>query len=246
VNGSDPTTRVTLREVELVPARPPARTPDSQTDAAVEVARRSEDVLVGEEIVRHRRASRIIHWTTSLLFFACLFTGMPIWSPIFGWMASLFGGLAVCRWLHPWSGAAFFVASVVMFFHWVREMILEPSERDWLGPKLVRYMRLEATDPDVGKYNGGQKLFFWAVSLASLGLLVTGLFPLVVRATAILLHDVTFVLFTIAIVGHIYLGTAAEPGTFRSMTRGTVSKPWARLHHPRWYREVTGEDSRPL
>ena len=28
------------------------------------------------------------------------------------------------------------------------------------------------------------------------------------------------------------------------MTRGTVTRAWARLHHPRWYREVTGEEPR--
>jgi formate dehydrogenase subunit gamma len=50
--------------------------------------------------------------------------------------------------------------------------------------------------------------------------------------------------FVVAIVFHVYLGTAAEPGTFRSMVRGTVTRPWARLHHPRWYREVLGEDTR--
>jgi hypothetical protein len=65
------------------------------------------------------------------------------------------------------------------------------------------------------------------------------------RETSYLLHDVTFIFFAVAVVGHIYLGTAAEPGTFRSMTRGTVTKPWARLHHPRWYREVTRGESGP-
>jgi len=223
----------------------------SQADPAVTVARDREDVVVGAEIARHRRASRVIHWSTALFFFACVFTGMPIWSPIFGWMASLFGGLAVCRWLHPWSGVAFFFFSALMFVHWAREMMLERADRGWFGAKLVRYMRYDTSaDEDVGKYNGGQKLFFWAVSLAAVALLVSGLvmwfpesFPAAVREVAILLHDVTFILFAVAIVGHIYLGTAAEPGTFHSMTRGTVTKPWARLHHPRWYREVTGEDS---
>jgi formate dehydrogenase subunit gamma len=60
------------------------------------------------------------------------------------------------------------------------------------------------------------------------------------RSVSILLHDLAFIGFFCAIVAHIYLGTAAEPGTFGSMTRGTVSKAWARLHHPRWFREVTG------
>ena len=43
---------------------------------------------------------------------------------------------------------------------------------------------------------------------------------------------------------NIYLGTAALPGTFGSTTRGTVTKAWARLHHPGWYRDVTGEGTR--
>jgi formate dehydrogenase subunit gamma len=221
-------------------------------DAAVAAGRDREDVVVGNEIVRHRRASRVIHWSVAVFFFVCVLTGMPIWSPIFGWMAHLFGGLAVCRWLHPWSGVAFSLSSVVMFFHWKREMALEQSEKGWIGPKIFEYMRYESDDQNVGKYNGGQKLLFWALSLAALGLLATGIvmwFPMafsqVLRLLSILLHDATFILAAVAIVFHIYLGTAAEPGTFGSMTRGTVSKAWARLHHPRWYREVTGDVTRP-
>jgi formate dehydrogenase subunit gamma len=103
----------------------------------------------------------------------------------------------------------------------------------------------------VGKYNGGQKLFFWATALGAVGLLLSGLliwfpraFPRLLLEFSYVIHDVTFILFTVAIVFHIYLGSAAEPGTFGSMTRGTVTRGWARFHHPRWYREVTGEEAR--
>jgi formate dehydrogenase subunit gamma len=65
-------------------------------------------------------------------------------------------------------------------------------------------------------------------------------FPWRLRQVCIVLHDIGFIFWFVAIVGHIYLGTAAEPGTFRSMTRGTVTRAWARLHHPKWYRDVTG------
>lgn len=226
--------------------------PEIHFDPAVAVARSREDVAVGGEIVRHRRASRLIHWSVAFTFFVCVASGMPIWSAKFGWMASLFGGLTVCRWLHPWAGVVYFLSALVMFVHWRREMVLDASEKSWLGPKALEYMRYEGDDSNVGKYNGGQKLLFWAVSLAAIGVLATGIvlwFPLefgsVVREAAILLHDLTFILFAVAIVLHIYLATAAEPGTFGAMTRGTVTKSWARLHHPRWYREVTGDDSRP-
>jgi formate dehydrogenase subunit gamma len=221
-------------------------------DPAIVRARDVEDVVVGDQIVRHRLASRVIHWSVALTFFASLLSGLPIWTPIFGWMAGLFGGLQVCRWLHPWAGVAFTVASAVMFFHWLKEMILRPEERDWLGPKTLRYLRHETTeDEDVGKYNGGQKLFFFVVSLGAVGLLASGIvlwlpvsFPPLLKEIAILLHEVTFILFAVAIVFHIYLGTAAEPGTFGSMVRGTVTRSWARLHHPGWYRQVTGEEPR--
>jgi formate dehydrogenase gamma subunit len=70
-------------------------------------------------------------------------------------------------------------------------------------------------------------------------------FPRLLLEFSYLIHDVTFILFAVAIVFHIYLGTAAEPGTFGSMVRGTVTREWARLHHARWYREViSGEESR--
>jgi formate dehydrogenase subunit gamma len=39
---------------------------------------------------------------------------------------------------------------------------------------------------------------------------------------------------------HIYEATAAQPGTFRAMMRGTVEKQWAKFHHPAWYRQMTG------
>lgn len=224
--------------------------PSAHMDAAVAAARDREDIVVGNEIVRHRRSSRVIHWSVAVTFLLCVATGMPIWTPLFGWMASLFGGLSVCRVLHAWVGLAFFLSSAVMFFHWLAEMRFEPGEKGWLGPKLFEYMRYEGDDSQVGKYNGGQKLLFWAVSLGALALALSGLvmwfplaFPQLLREFSYLLHDATFILFVVAIVFHVYLGTAAEPGTFGSMTRGTVTRRWARFHHPRWYREVTGEQA---
>ncbi len=226
----------------------PSRRP---MDPAVLVARDKEDVLVGNEIIRHKLSSRVIHWIVAVTFFGCLFTGMPIWTPVFGWMASLFGGLTVCRVIHPWLGIAFFIAVLVETIDWAADMKFEPQERGWWGPKLIRYMRWEVEDEEVGKYNGGQKFFFWSMGLGALGLLLSGLlmwfprtFPRILMEFAYLLHDVTFILFAVAIVFHVYLGTSAEPGTFRSMTRGTVTKKWARLHHSRWYREVMGEEPR--
>ena len=221
-------------------------------DSAIVVGRKRDNVIVGGEIIRHRRATRLIHWSVALTFFISLVSGMPIWSPLFGWMATLVGGLEVARIIHPYAGVAFFLVSILQFFHWLGEMIFSSEERGWWRPStLARYLRWEH-DPAMeggGKYNAGQKMFFWAVCLGAVGFLVSGIpmwfplaFPPIFREIAYLLHDITFILFVIGVIFHIYLGTAGEPGTFRSMTRGTVTRSWARLHHPGWFRKVGAED----
>jgi formate dehydrogenase subunit gamma len=225
---------------------------ESLGEVAVARARSTEDLVVGDDIVRERLSARVVHWSVALTFFVCLFTGLPIWTPYLGFLANLFGGLHVCRLLHPWAGVAFAAASVLMFRQWVSQMLLTRADREFITPRgMLRYFEYRNDDAQVGKYNGGQKMLFWAAALGALGLLASGLvmwfplaFPQPLREASYLLHDVAFSLFFAMIIGHIYLGTAAEPGTFRSITRGTVTKSWARLHHPLWYREVTGEEPR--
>ena len=48
--------------------------------------------------------------------------------------------------------------------------------------------------------------------------------------------------FVVGVIYHVYMSTAAMPGTLRAMTRGTVTRAWAKWHHPRWYREVSGKN----
>jgi formate dehydrogenase subunit gamma len=233
---------------------PPTSLPHLPGDPAVLVARRMEDVVVGNEIARHNLLSRYSHWAVAVSFVLAMLTGMPIWTPVFGWMATLFGGLTVCRLLHPWAGVAFVLFSVERFFQWLRDMHLGPEDVDWFRQRRSKVTRAGIDDSRVGKYNGGQKLYFWAVSLGAVGLLISGLviwlprlFPPIVRELAFLLHDFTFICFAVSLVVHVYLSTAAEPGTFGSMSRGTVTLAWARLHHPRWWRELTsGERSREI
>lgn len=208
-------------------------------------ARSVEDVVVGHEIIRHRLSSRVIHWAVADSFFFCVLTGIPIWTPLFGWLGNLWGGLSVCRVLHPFFGSFFFLAAATMFLHWKAEMALTKEERGWVGPRLLAYLRDAENHEKIGKYNGGQKVFFFTAILAALGLLASGVvlwfplsFPRWLRLAAILLHTVTFSALLVSIVFHIYLATTAEPGTFNAMTRGTVSKAWARIHHPGWYRQL--------
>src|SRR5204862_7362921 len=157
---------------------------------------------------------------------------VPIRSPIFRWMAASVGGVEVARIIHPYAGVLFFLVSVLQFFHWLGDMHFRADEKgSWHPSKLMAYMRYEDTMPEGGKYNPGQKVFFWAVTLGAFGFLVSGVvmwFPLqfrpIVREVAILLHDITFICFFVGVVMLIYLGTAAAPGPLRSIVLGTVPR----------------------
>jgi len=219
-------------------------------DPAIEAASTREDIVVGGQLVRFRWSTRALHWSVALTFVLALLTGLPIWTPIFGWLAYLFGGLQVVRWLHPWIGIVFSALILLQFIDWARAMRMTPADRRFVRLRnFLSYMRWELHDEEVGKFNGGQKLLFWLSALATLGLLLTGvvlwfpeLFSEALRQASWLLHDITFILFTLLIIGHVYLGIV-EPGTFTGMIKGTVSRDWAKLNHPAWYREVTAAES---
>jgi len=63
-------------------------------------------------------------------------------------------------------------------------------------------------------------------------------------AVSYFIHDIAAIAMLFAFIIHLYEGTAAQPGTFQSMTNGTVTKEWAWTHHPAWYEKVTGRDPR--
>jgi formate dehydrogenase subunit gamma len=95
--------------------------------------------------------------------------------------------------------------------------------------------------PPAGKYNAGQKLFFWVQSLLGIVFVATGLllwFPESFGAgllnTMRLLHYAAALAGGLLLIVHVYLGTVAYPGTARGMIEGTVTTAWARLHHSRW------------
>lgn len=104
---------------------------------------------------------------------------------------------------------------------------------------------------DVGFFNAGQKLYFWAVVVSGVLFLVTGLLLWFddaasrwLVALSYVVHDIAALVMLGGFIIHVYEGAAAQPGAFRSMTDGTVTQEWAWTHHPAWYRDVTGRDPR--
>jgi formate dehydrogenase subunit gamma len=215
--------------------------------------RNGRTVVYAGELLRHSVYTRVVHWAVAIFFILSSLTGFAIFSPwLYAWIAPIFGGGALTRLLHPWFALAFCAAFLLQMLNWLRPMRWGASDRRWLR-RIRGYVtnqeKLESED--VGKFNAGQKLWFWAIVFSSAIFLITGLvlwwpeiFGRAPMSLAYFLHDVAGLLMLGGFIIHVYESTAQMPGTYRSIVRGTVTEAWAWTHHPRWYREVTGRDPR--
>jgi formate dehydrogenase subunit gamma len=197
------------------------------------------------KIIRFSVTERLVHWAVALSFLYAALTGLSLWSPRLYWLAAVFGGGVTVRAWHPWAGALFVVIFLKMFISWRRQMRLDSDDRRWL--KLAhRYAAHDyAALPEAGRFNGGQKSLFWLQALNGVLLLLSGIvlwwpesMSRLLREAAVLIHPIAGVLAIAGLIVHIYMGTAATPGSFRAMTQGWVKPGWAASHHPKWYREI--------
>ncbi len=223
-----------------------------------EVARRrvgahGRTVVYAGEILRHPVYTRVLHWSVAIFFLLSLLSGFAIYSPwLYHWLTPLFGGGPMTRLLHPWFSLGFVLFFLLQFLNWLKPMAWGPEDREWMRHMRAYVANEEKLEPEsVGYFNGGQKIYFWAIAVSAVLFLLTGIpmwfpeiFGRIAVAISYVLHDVAALVMLVGFIVHIYEGTASQPGTFQSMTRGTVSNAWAWTLHPAWYRWATGRDPR--
>lgn len=201
-------------------------------------------------ILRYTLAERVVHWVAGLAYVYVLLTGLAFYSPHLYWIAILLGGAPTSRYWHPWIGLVFAATLFRMLRIWINDMHITQPDRAW-AKSIGRYIRNEDEDlPPIGRFNAGQKYFFWVMLYAGITMLVSGLvlwFPeripwsfRFLRYAAILLHVSAALVSIGAFIIHVYMGTAMVRGGFTSIIRGEVSPDWAKMHHRLWYSKVTG------
>jgi formate dehydrogenase subunit gamma len=205
-------------------------------------------ILSGRRVLRYTVEERVIHWLSALSFIYALLSGLALYAPGLFWLSSILGGGFLARALHPWGGVLFMVMCAWMYRMWRADMRITPADRQWQNA-IGHYIRNEDEAlPPIGRFNAGQKYFFWVMFWGGLLLLGSGLalwFPeripwslRTVRYIAILVH-VSAALVTIGgFIIHVYMGTAVVRGGFTSIIRGEVSENWAKAHHALWLRDL--------
>jgi formate dehydrogenase subunit gamma len=175
------------------------------------------------ELLRHPVYTRIVHWSVAISFVLSLLSGFAIYSPwLYGWLTPLFGGGPTTRLLHPWFGVAFDVFFLAQFMNWFVPMTWTKADSRFLRRLKVYATNREQLEPEeTGFFNGGQKLYFWAIAACAVLFLVTGLvlwFDHVVPRSAVAIsyvaHDVAAVVMLGGFVLHVdrSVGVDAPPG----------------------------------
>jgi formate dehydrogenase subunit gamma len=207
---------------------------------------RLENGVSGKRLVRFSVYQRVVHWFTAGLFLLLALTGLIL---LFGRLVliPLLGaqGFAItasaCKEAHNLFGPIFLGALILLFINFVHDNYFERGDLDWLtsGAGLLN------RHASAGRFNFGEKIWFWLVCLLGLVISISGLvldFPNLDQGRDMMelshvVHTAFAILLTSIAFGHIYLGTVGTQGTLRGMTTGYVDANWASQHHDRWVPE---------
>jgi len=205
--------------------------------------------LTGRKILRFTVIERWAHWIMGISFVVLGISGlimlfgkyvlMPVFGhTLFAWLTSL------CKNLHNFVAPLFIASLPVFILIFIRDNLPEKGDLKWL---LNAYKMFLGQHMPSGKYNAGEKAWFWGgVVFLSITLCISGavlLFPNFeqLRATmqqAHVVHAIAGVLVICVSFGHIYLGTVGVEGAYRNMRDGYTDETWAKEHHENWYNDV--------
>jgi len=201
-------------------------------------------------IPRYTYRERLMHWLTALSYSYCLLTGLAFYSPHLYWIAQVLGGGATSRFWHPFVGVAFLIVAIWMHAVWRRDMVVTADDRKWLDHTKDYVARGDDQVPASGRFNAGQKLFYWLMYYGALALVLTGVFMWFpeyisfsvswIRPLAVVLHVCAALLTIGGFIIHLYMSVFLVPGSVEAMLFGSVPAAWARAHHRLWYQRVSG------
>ena len=211
---------------------------------------RLEHGASGRTVTRFNGLERFAHWLTAGSFVLLALTGLnltfgkhlllPLMSP------NAFSKLAVvAKYMHDYLSFPFVIGLVIIFVLWVRDNVPGRIDVQWLRQAGGFF---GGGHPPAPRFNAGQKIVFWVVTITGAAMTVSGfylLFPFYAAGIAGMqiaevVHGVLAMLFVAAMLAHIYIGTVGMEGAFGAMGSGEVDLNWAKEHHSLWVEEAQG------
>ncbi len=202
---------------------------------------------------RYTTGARINHWITAASLVLLALSGLALFHPSLFFLTGLFGGGSATRMIHPWIGVVLFFSFMGLFFRFWKLNLWERTDNVWMSKLRDVLAGHDENLPEVGKYNAGQKMVFWSMSLLIIVLITSGIviwdqyfgqyFTVTQKRIAVLVHAVAAIAAICVWIVHVYAAIWVR-GTISAMTRGRVTGGWAWRHHRKWLKDiVTGKPS---
>jgi len=206
----------------------------------------------GKKIYAFSLLSRIIHQVAAISFIVLIPTGFIM---MFG---TYFGGgsfVTMMKDLHGLSTIAFGIVVIPMFLIWLKDMFLHWDDIKWLMI-LGGYLSKTKRPVPAGKFNAGQKTWYWMATLGGMIMILTGAamyfldFNIamintmtglsqidLLRASAIL-HAVVGLAVVALFFVHIYMAVFAIKGAIHSIITGYKEEEEVEYLHSSWYKKL--------
>ena len=207
---------------------------------------------------RYTVGARVNHWITATCLVLLALSGLALFHPTLFFLTNLFGGGQATRAIHPWIGVVLFFSFAGLFLRFWRLNLWKGADTTWLVRLREVLGNRDNEDPDlveIGKYNAGQKVVFWGMSVLIVVLISSGLAiwdqyfadytTIEQKRLAVLVHSLAAIVIICVWIVHVYAAIWVR-GTINAMTRGRVTGGWAWRHHRKWLRDlVTGKPAEP-
>lgn len=183
---------------------------------------------------RFGTAERIFHWATMITFLLMIITGM---------MQVLEEDQHHIGPFHGHLGAFLFILFLIDLIFWSRDALFKTYDLLWLK-SMGGYLSRSKVYLPAGRFNAGQKIYFWLMLLSLIALVVSFVFmehgghgphsPAVRQSFWWSVHGLLGCFTTVIIIGHAYLSIVTNPQTARVLWDGTVCRCYAEEHHSHW------------
>ncbi|MDR6756930.1 formate dehydrogenase subunit gamma [Mycoplana sp. BE70] len=222
----------------------------SKVDYDVE---RGDSIIPGRPVRVHRYSggARVNHWITAISLVLLGLSGLAMFHPALFFLSGLFGGGQWTRTIHPWIGVVLFFSFLGLFLRFWSANLWQRVDTQWVAQANDVLAGNEEKLPEVGKYNAGQKVVFWSMSILIVVLIASGMIiwqqyfgaytTIEQQRWGLLVHSVAAVVAICVWIVHVYAAIWVR-GTISAMTRGTVTGGWAWRHHRKWLRELVSRN----
>lgn len=175
---------------------------------------------------------RILHGIIAVAFIVLLVSGLAI---TFGrYFGGGTGGL-VLRTAHEYAGFVFTPVLVILVVMWLKHAVFRAYDVEWFS-KAGGYLGYKGQLRS-GKFNAGQKQWYWFMTVFGVLLAATGLAVFFQLGSIsqmrfyMVVHLLSSIPLILMFVAHLYMTTVGTKGAFMGMINGRFSKTAAQKFH---------------